>query len=82
MAESVPLTARMAPSIAARLKALAAVDDGSVSYLVAEALERYLADEEWHVGEIQATVAEADAPHAALVGQVDLERWEEQIRSA
>ena len=81
MAESVPLTARVAPTIAARLKTLAAIEDRSVSYLVAEALERYLADEEWQLAEIQAAVAEADAPSAHVIAQEDLERWAEQIDS-
>ena len=81
VAESVPLTARVARTIAARLKTLAAIEDRSVSYLVAEALERYLADEEWQLAEIQAAVAEADAPNARVVAQEDLERWAEQIGS-
>jgi predicted transcriptional regulator len=81
VAESVPLTARVAPTIAARLKALAAIEDRSVSYLVAEALERYLADEEWQLAEIQAAVAEADAPSAYVIAQEDLETWAEQIGS-
>jgi predicted transcriptional regulator len=81
VAESVPLTARVAPTIAARLKALAAIEDRSVSYLVTEALERYLADEEWQLAEIQAAVAEADAPDAQVVAQEDLERWAAQIGS-
>jgi predicted transcriptional regulator len=77
--ESVPLTARVASSIAVRLKTLAVAEDRSVSYLVAEALERYLADEEWQVAEIQAAIAEADAPDAAFVAQSDLEAWAEQV---
>jgi len=81
VAESVPLTARVSPTIAARLKILAAIEDRSVSYLVAEALERYLADEEWQLAEIQAAVAEADAPSAQVIAQEDLERWAEQIGS-
>jgi RHH-type transcriptional regulator, rel operon repressor / antitoxin RelB len=81
MPESVPLTARVAPSIAARLKALAAVEDRSVSYLVAEALERYLAEEEWQVAEIQAAIAEADAPEASFVAQAELEAWAEQVQA-
>jgi predicted transcriptional regulator len=81
VAESVPLTARVAPTIAARLRTLAAIEDRSVSYLVAEALERYLADEEWQLAEIQAAVAEADAPSAHVIAQEELERWAEQIGS-
>jgi predicted transcriptional regulator len=77
--ESVPLTARVASSIAARLKTLAVAEDRSVSYLIAEALERYLADEEWQVAEIQAAIAEADAPDAAFVAQSVLEAWAEQV---
>lgn len=79
--ETIPLTARVAPGIAARLKALAAVEDRSVSYLVAEALERYLADEEWQVAEIQTAIAEADAPDASFVTQTDLEAWAEQVQT-
>src|ERR1700694_183743 len=79
--ETLPLTARVAPSIVARLKALAAVEDRSVSYLVADALERYLADEEWQVAEIQAAIAEADAPDAPFVGQDVLEAWAQQVKA-
>jgi predicted transcriptional regulator len=81
VAESVPLTARVAQSIAARLKALAAVEDRSVSYLVAEALERYLAEEEWQLAEIEAAIAEADAPTASNVSQADLEAWADQLQT-
>jgi predicted transcriptional regulator len=49
--------------------------------LVADALERYLADEEWQVAEIQAAIAEADAPEAAFVAQGDLEAWAEQLQA-
>jgi RHH-type transcriptional regulator, rel operon repressor / antitoxin RelB len=80
VAESVPLTAREAPRIAARLRSLAAVKGRSVSHLVAEALERYLADEEWQVAEIQAAIAEAAAPDAAFVDQAELEAWAEQVQ--
>ena len=81
MTETVPLTARVSLSIAARLKALAAAEDRTVSYLVAEALERYLADEECQVAEIKAAIAEADAPDASFVTQTDLEAWAEQVQA-
>jgi RHH-type rel operon transcriptional repressor/antitoxin RelB len=57
--KTVPITARVAPSIVDRLKSLAEAEERSVSFLVAEALERYLADEEWQVAHIQAAVARA-----------------------
>jgi predicted transcriptional regulator len=81
LSDTVPLTARVAATLAARLKALAAVEERSVSYLVAEAVERYLADEEWQVGEIQAAIAEADAPDAGFTSQEDVETWARQIAS-
>ena len=55
------------------------VEDRSVSYLVAEALERYLAAEEWQIAEIQSSIAEADAPDASFVAQNELEAWAEQL---
>jgi RHH-type rel operon transcriptional repressor/antitoxin RelB len=78
--DSVPVTARVAPSIAQRLKALAIVEDRSVSYLIAEALTRYLADEEWQVSEIQAAITEADAADALYVSQSELEAWSGQLQ--
>ena len=80
MPESVPLTARVATSLAIRLKALAAAEDRSVSYLVGEALARYLAEEEWQVAESQAAVAAADAPGAPFIDQADMEAWFAQLQ--
>jgi RHH-type transcriptional regulator, rel operon repressor / antitoxin RelB len=79
--DTVPLTARVAATVAARLRALADVEDRSVSYLVAEAVERYLADEEWQIGEVQAAVTEADAPDTAFTPQEDVETWAKQLAS-
>jgi predicted transcriptional regulator len=61
MTEHAPLTASVTPSILARLRGLAAVKDCSVSHLVTEALERYLADKEWQAAEIEATNADVIA---------------------
>ena len=74
MGDSLPITARVPASVAARLKALAAAEDRSVSYLVGEALERYLDDEEWQVAEIQAAIVEADAEDdASMMTQEEAE---------
>jgi predicted transcriptional regulator len=81
VSDTVPLTARVAATVAARLKTLAAVEDRSVSYLVAEAIERYLGDEEWQVAEIQSVVDEADSPEASFVDQADIETWARQVGS-
>jgi predicted transcriptional regulator len=63
---TVPLTARIPADLVSRLRALAKAEERSVSYLVHEAILQYLDQEEWIVAEIQAAIAEAEAPDAVF----------------
>jgi hypothetical protein len=45
----------------------------------AEALERDVSDDEWHIAETQVPIAKADAADASVVAQEDLETWAGQV---
>ncbi len=72
------LTVRVDPDVAERLDRLARTTKRSRSFLAAEAIEEYLAVQEWQVEAIQAGMAEADRNEG-----VDLEdvkkRWERKL---
>jgi predicted transcriptional regulator len=53
-------TVRVQDETAAKLDKIAAMSDRSRSYLAAQAIEDYVAKEEWQLAEIQAGLAEAD----------------------
>jgi len=72
------LTVRVAPEVARRLEKLARATKRSRSYLAAEAIEEYLAVQEWQVEAILAGIDEADRGEG-----VDFERvlasWESKL---
>jgi predicted transcriptional regulator len=49
-----------------KINALAKSRGRSLNYVLSEAIERYLTEEEWLIDEITAAVAEADAPDAVF----------------
>ena len=54
------LTVRVAPEIARRLRNLAEATKRSKSFLAAEAIEEYLATQEWQVQAITAGIEQAE----------------------
>jgi len=67
MADSTTITVRLDKSVKKRLEAAAARVRRSKSFLAAEAIEEYLAVQDWQVGAINQGIAAADrgetAPH-------------------
>lgn len=53
-------TVRVHDDVAEKLDKIAALSDRSRAYLAAQAIEDYVAREEWQLAEIQAGIAEAD----------------------
>jgi predicted transcriptional regulator len=73
MSDSVMLSVRLPADLAGRLEALAGKKDRTKSYLVARALEDYIAAEE----EFFAVIAqgESDADAGRLVDHEEVSRW-------
>jgi predicted transcriptional regulator len=61
-----PLVVRVPSETRDRIGALAKSRGRSLNYVLSEAIERYLAEEEWLIDEISAAVGEADAPDAVF----------------
>ena len=61
-----PLVVRVSDETRQKIDALAKSRGRSLNYLLNEAIDRYLGDEEWLIDEISAAVAEADAPDAVF----------------
>jgi predicted transcriptional regulator len=57
----VAFTVRVSDDIAKKLEEIALKMDRSRSYTAAEAIEEYVARQEWQLAEIEAGLAEADA---------------------
>ncbi len=72
------LTVRVDERVARRLKRLATAVDRSSSYLAAEAIEEYLALQEWQVRAIQAGIREADRGEGASIQEVR-RAWERKL---
>lgn len=69
------ISVRVSPEVEDRLARLAAATSRSKSYLAAEAIEEYLALQEWQVGAILDGVGEADDSRGADIADVRA-RWE------
>jgi predicted transcriptional regulator len=61
-----PLVVRVSDETRRKIHALAKSRGRSLNYVLNEAIDRYLAEEEWLIDEIRAAVAEADAPDAVF----------------
>lgn len=57
---TVAFTVRVQDDVAEKLDKIAALSDRSRAYLAAQAIEDYVAREEWQLAEIQAGLDEAD----------------------
>lgn len=64
MLKAASLTVRVKPETRTRLDALARVTRRSKSFVIEEALEQYLAVNEWQIQGIQEALAAADSPDA------------------
>jgi RHH-type rel operon transcriptional repressor/antitoxin RelB len=64
MRKAASLTVRVKPETRTRLEALARVTRRSKSFVIEEALEQYLAVNEWQIQGIQEALAAADSPDA------------------
>jgi len=67
MRKAASLTVRVKPETRTRLDALARVTRRSKSFVIEEALEQYLAVNEWQIQGIQEALAAADSPDAEWV---------------
>lgn len=70
---STPLTLRVDRNTRARLDRLAKATDRSRAFLAADAIERYLDQNEWQIQAIAAGVAAADA--GELISHHEVESW-------
>lgn len=67
MQKTASITVQIKPAIRDRLDALAIATRRSQSFVIEDALERYLEINEWQIKGIQEAVAEADRPDAQWV---------------
>ena len=61
-----PLVVRVSDETRQKIDALAKSRGRSLNYVVNEAIDRYLTEEEWLIDEISAAVAEGNAPDAVF----------------
>lgn len=73
MADSTTLTVRLAPEVKQRLEAVALRVRRSKSFLAAEAIEEFLAVQEWQVAAIKEGIAAAD--RGDLVPHEEVRAW-------
>jgi RHH-type transcriptional regulator, rel operon repressor / antitoxin RelB len=75
---STTMTIRLEPAIKRKLDRLSAATSRSNSFLAAEAIREYVANNEWQVQEIRAAMAEADAGDFASDAEVKaaLSKWD------
>lgn len=72
---STTLTIRIDEETKSRLDTLARATTRSKSYLVSNAIEEFLKQNEWHIQEIRKTVAKADKPDARFADHEDVASW-------
>jgi RHH-type rel operon transcriptional repressor/antitoxin RelB len=73
MLKAATLTVRVKPDTRRRLDVLAQVTRRSKSYVIEEALEQYLAVNEWQVKGIQEALVDADSSNALFVNHEDVQ---------
>ena len=72
---STTLTIRIDEETKSRLDSLAKATTRSKSFLVSNAIEEFLRQNEWHIQEIKKTVANADNPDAKFTDHEDVAAW-------
>jgi RHH-type rel operon transcriptional repressor/antitoxin RelB len=73
MTDSTTLTVRLAPQVKRRLESVALRVRRSKSFLAAEAIEEFLAVQEWQIAAIKEGIAAAD--RGDLVPHEDVQAW-------
>src|SRR5262249_11426579 len=73
MADSTTLTVRLAPDVKRRLESVALRVRRSKSFLAAEAIEEFLAVQEWQIAAIKEGIAAAD--RGELIPHKDVRPW-------
>ena len=80
MLKAASLTVRVKPDTKDRLDNLARVTRRSKSYVIEEALEQYLAVNEWQIKGINEALAEAESPGAIFEDHDQiLAKWEAKV---
>ena len=79
MADSTTLTVRLTPDVKRRLESVAAHVRRSKSFLAAEAIEEFLAVQEWQIAAIEDGIAAAD--RGDLVPHEDVRAWAASLGS-
>ncbi len=80
MLKTASLTVRVNPETRHRLDNLARITRRSKSFVIEEALEQYLAVNEWQIKGIQDALSEADSPGAVFEDHEEvLARWEAKV---
>jgi predicted transcriptional regulator len=80
MTDSPTLTVYLDPELKQRLEAVALRVHRSESLLAAEAIEEFLAVQEWQLAAIEEGIAAAD--HSDLIPHEDVRAWAESLGSA
>ena len=73
MTDSTTLTVRLAPQVKRRLESVALRVRRSKSFLAAEAIEEFVAVQEWQIAAINEGIAAAD--HGDLIPHEQVRRW-------
>ncbi len=80
MLKTASLTVRVKPDTKTRLDNLARVTRRSMSYVIEDALERYLDVNEWQIKGIQEALLETESPGEAIVEHDEvLAAWEVKV---
>lgn len=72
---SATITVRVDEQLKNRIEKISKATDRTVSYLVSQALDRVVAEEEWQIGEIKRRVELADKPGAKFIDHEEVEAW-------
>jgi predicted transcriptional regulator len=80
MIKAASLTVRVKPDTRDRLDHLARITRRSKSFVIEEALEQYLAVNEWQIKGISEALSEADSPGAVFEEHDEvLAKWEAKV---
>ena len=79
MSSTIPFTVRVEKELKDGLERLSTSLDRSRSWVVNQALERYVMNEQWNIAELQKRIKQADAGNFADPEEVDafFSRWKD-----
>lgn len=72
---STTITIRIEEDTKERLNRLAKATDRTISYLLGNAIEQVLEEEEWQIGVIRKRVKRADSPDAKFIAHDEIAAW-------